>query len=318
MKTFKRSLETERLITYSKQVFEIELQERLNLTKVTAPLFVSENSGLNDNLNGIEKPVSFKLGGQSHEIVHSLAKWKRWYLGHLDAQTGEGIVTDMKAIRADEELSPIHSHLVDQWDWERVITKEDRTLDTLIAHGTAVYESLKATDIKVSQKMDLESKLPIELKIMHTEDLYKEYPKLSSKDREHAITKAYGAVLLIGIGDKLSCGEVHDFRAPDYDDWTTKDVSGKPGMNADILVWDETRKMSLEISSMGVRVDEKALAHQLKITGQDKRKGLPFHKALLKGELPYTIGGGIGQSRVAMFVNKTAEISTVQPIFDTY
>lgn len=318
MKTFKRSLETERLITYSKQVFEIELQERLNLTKVTAPLFVSENSGLNDNLNGIEKPVSFKLGGQSHEIVHSLAKWKRWYLGQLDAQTGEGIVTDMKAIRADEELSPIHSHLVDQWDWEKVITKEDRTLDTLIAHGTAVYESLKATDIKVSQKMDLESKLPIELKIMHTEDLYKEYPKLSSKDREHAITKTYGAVLLIGIGDKLSCGEVHDFRAPDYDDWTTKDVSGKPGMNADILVWDETRKMSLEISSMGVRVDEKALAHQLKITGQDKRKGLPFHKALLKGELPYTIGGGIGQSRVAMFVNKTAEISTVQPIFDTY
>ncbi len=318
MKTFKRSLETERLITYSKQVFEIELQERLNLTKVTAPLFVSENSGLNDNLNGIEKPVSFKLGGQSHEIVHSLAKWKRWYLGQLDAQTGEGIVTDMKAIRADEELSPIHSHLVDQWDWEKVITKEDRTLDTLIAHGTAVYESLKATDIKVSQKMDLESKLPTELKIMHTEDLYKEYPKLSSKDREHAITKTYGAVLLIGIGDKLSCGEVHDFRAPDYDDWTTKDVFGKPGMNADILVWDETRKMSLEISSMGVRVDEKALAHQLKITGQDKRKELPFHEALLKGELPYTIGGGIGQSRVVMFVNKTSEISTVQPIFDTY
>ena len=166
--------------------------------------------------------------------------------------------------------------------------------------------------------MDSESKLPTKLKIMHTEDLYKEYPKLSSKDREHAITKTYGAVLLIGIGDKLSCGEVHDFRAPDYDDWTTKDVSGKPGMNADILVWDETRKMSLEISSMGVRVDEKALAHQLKITGQDKRLGLPFHKALLKGELPYTIGGGIGQSRVAMFVNKTAEISTVQPIFDTY
>lgn len=318
MKTFKRSLETERLITYSKQVFEIELQERLNLTKVTAPLFVSENSGLNDNLNGIEKPVSFKLGGQSHEIVHSLAKWKRWYLGQLDAQTGEGIVTDMKAIRADEELSPIHSHLVDQWDWEKVITKEDRTLDTLIAHGTAVYESLKATDIKVSQEMGLESKLPIELKIMHTEDLYKEFPKLSSKEREHAITKTYGAVLLIGIGDKLSCGEVHDFRAPDYDDWTTKDVSGKPGMNADILVWDETRKMSLEISSMGVRVDEKALAHQLKITGQDKRKELPFHTALLKGELPYTIGGGIGQSRVVMFVNKTAEISTVQPIFDTY
>jgi aspartate--ammonia ligase len=318
MKTLKRSLESERLITYSKHVFESELQKRLNLTKVNAPLFVSQNSGLNDNLNGIEKPVSFKLGGKSHEVVHSLAKWKRWYLGQLKAQIGEGIVTDMKAIRADEELSPIHSHLVDQWDWEKVITKEDRTLDTLIAHGKAVYDSLKATDIKMSNKIHSKSKLPTDLKIIHTEDLYKEYPKLSPKEREHAITKSHGAVLLIGIGDKLSSGIAHDFRAPDYDDWTTKDRSGKPGMNADILIWDETRKMSLEISSMGVRVDEEVLAHQLKITGQDKRKELPFHKALLKGELPYTIGGGIGQSRVAMFVNKTAEISTVQPIFDAY
>jgi aspartate--ammonia ligase len=316
MKTFKRSLESERLITYSKQVFESELLHRLNLTKVNAPLFVSHNSGLNDNLNGVEKPVSFKLSGEHHEIVHSLAKWKRWYLGQLDAQIGEGIVTDMKAIRADEILSPIHSHLVDQWDWEKVITKEDRTIETLIAHGIAVYDALRATDFIVSEKRDAISILPKRLKVIHTEDLYKKYPKLTPKEREHAIAKAHGAVLLIGIGDKLSSGTVHDFRAPDYDDWTTKDQYGKPGINADVLVWDDTSKKSLEISSMGVRVDEKALVHQLKLTGQENRKLLPFHSALLKGELPYTIGGGIGQSRVVMFVNKTAEISTVQPIFE--
>ena len=318
MKTFKRSLESERLVTYSKELFEAELQQRLNLTKVNAPLFVSQNSGLNDNLNGVEKPVTFKLGDEPHEIVHSLAKWKRWYLGQLGAQTGEGIVTDMKAIRADEVVSPIHSHLVDQWDWEKVITKEERTIETLISHATAVYDALKVTDAIVSKKTGAVSSLPEKIKVIHTEDLYKKHPELSPKEREHAIAKAYGAVLLIGIGDKLSCGDVHDFRAPDYDDWSTQDAQGKPGINADVLVWDETRKKSLEISSMGVRVDEKALAHQLRLTGQENRQTLPFHKALLNGELPYTIGGGIGQSRVVMFVNKTAEISTVQPIFDTY
>lgn len=316
MKPFKRTLETEYLITYSKQLFEAELQNRLNLTKVSAPLFVSQSSGLNDNLNGIETPVSFTLNGKSHEIVHSLAKWKRWYLGQLKAEIGEGIVTDMKAIRADEVLSPIHSHFVDQWDWEKVIAKKDRTTHTLIEHGTAVYEALKATDIKMSEKLKKTSKLPESIKVIHTEDLYKTYPRLSAKEREHMISKKYGAVLLIGIGDKLSSGEVHDFRAPDYDDWTTKDAQGKPGVNADVLVWDEIRQKSLEISSMGVRVDEKALERQLKITGQDERRKLPFHRALLNGDLPYTIGGGIGQSRVVMFLSKTAEISTVQPIFE--
>lgn len=318
MKTFKRSLESERLITASKQYFETELQHRLNLTKVNAPLYVSSDSGLNDNLNGIERPVSFELGGKSHEIVHSLAKWKRWYLGQLDVQKGEGIVTDMKAIRADEELSEIHSYLVDQWDWEKVIAKEDRTLDTLVAHGTAVYDALKATDAMISEKTKKASQLPKTVKVLHTEDLYTMYPTLTAKEREHAIAEKFGAVLLVGIGNKLSSGEAHDLRAPDYDDWTTKDAQGRPGINADLLVWDDARKKSLEISSMGVRVDEKALAHQLKITGQEKRKELPFHSALLKGQLPYTIGGGIGQSRVVMFVNKTTEISTVQPIFASY
>ena len=313
MSIVKRSLESERLITVSKHIFETELKKRLNLTKVNAPLFVSGRSGLNDNLNGIEKPVSFELGGVTHEIVHSLAKWKRWYLGELNAKVGEGIVTDMKAIRADEELSNIHSHLVDQWDWEKVITKEERTIDTLVAHGIAVFEALKVTENTMSIKS-----LPNELKVIHTEDLYQQYPILTSKEREHAITKEFGAVLLLGIGDKLTHGEVHDFRAPDYDDWTTKDENGRPGINADLLVWDELRGKSLEISSMGVRVDEEALAHQLLITGQKKRRELPFHTALLKGELPYTIGGGIGQSRVVMFVTKKEEISSVQPIFEAY
>lgn len=318
MSTIKRSLESERLITSSKQVFETELKKRLNLTKVNAPLFVSERSGLNDNLNGVERPVAFQLGGVDHEIVHSLAKWKRWYLGELSAQHGEGIVTDMKAIRADEELSNIHSHLVDQWDWEKVITKEERTIDTLVAHGTAVFEALKATDDVISEKIGVGSKLPEAVKVLHTEDLYQMHPELTAKEREHSIAKEFGAVLLIGIGDKLSNGEEHDLRAPDYDDWTTKNEKGQPGINADLLVWDELRGKSLEISSMGVRVDEKALEHQLKITGQEKRKELPYHQSLLKGELPYTIGGGIGQSRVAMFVNKRDEISTVQPIFEAY
>lgn len=317
MRTLERSLETERLITYSKDIFEKELQQRLNLTKVNAPLFVSQSSGLNDNLNGVEKPVTFILGTQTHEIVHSLAKWKRWYLGMLRVEVGEGIVTDMKAIRADEQLSAIHSHLVDQWDWEKVITKEQRSLQTLVEHGTAVYEALRVTDLKISDKTGIKSVLPNKLKAIHTEELYEIYPHLTAKEREHAITETFGAVLLIGIGDKLSSGDVHDHRAPDYDDWTTTTEFGYAGLNADLLVWDDVRKKSLEISSMGIRVDESALAHQLQILGEEKRCELPFHKALLNGELPYTIGGGIGQSRVVMFVTKTAEISTVQPIFET-
>lgn len=318
MKARVRSLESERLITASKQFFENELMERLNLTKVNAPLFVSKNSGLNDNLNGVERPVTFDLGGVSHEIVHSLAKWKRWYLGVLKATQGEGIVTDMKAIRADEELSTIHSYLVDQWDWEKVITKSERGLECLIAHATAVYDALKATDAMVAKIKKRQSTLPEKLTVLHTEELLSEFPELSSKEREHAIAKKHGAVLLIGIGGKLSSGEAHDLRAPDYDDWTTVSEKGYAGLNADVIVWDETRQKSLEISSMGVRVDETALQHQLKLTGQEHRKEFPFHKALLNGELPYTIGGGIGQSRVVMFVNKKAEISTVQPIFAAY
>lgn len=314
-KTISRSLAKESLIDEAKSVFEKELKSRLNLTKVNAPLFVAKNSGLNDDLNGIEKPVSFLLGGIEHEVVHSLAKWKRWYLGEMDVEEGKGLVTDMRAIRADEELSDIHSHLVDQWDWEKVIAKEDRTTSTLVKHGRLVYEALRTTESIIASKSDSVPTLPSDLTVICTEDLFHMYPDVEPKEREHRAAKQFGAILLIGIGGKLSSGEPHDLRAPDYDDWSTKDEFGRPGINADIIVWDSVRGLSLEISSMGVRVDESALRVQLKELGKEDRIELPFHKALLEGKLPYTIGGGIGQSRVVMFVTKEKEITSVQPVF---
>ena len=309
-----RSLAFESLLNDTRQLFETELKDRLNVVKINAPLFVAKNSGLNDDLNGVEHAISFQLGGEMFEIVHSLAKWKRWYLGELDVQPGKGIVTDMTAIRADEELSPIHSHLVDQWDWEKVITREERTLDTLIEHGALVYDALKYTERKIALRRGEFPTLPEELKVLHTEELLQLYPDLSSKEREHTIAELHGAVLLIGIGGTLSSGEVHDLRAPDYDDWSTTDEQGRPGLNADLIVWDSVRKKSLEISSMGIRVDEEALVAQLDILDKNERTALPFHQALLNNELPYTIGGGIGQSRVVMFVNKKGDIKEVQPL----
>lgn len=309
----KRTLEWEALVVESKRFFEDCLIEELNLQKVGAPLFVSKNSGLNDDLNGVERPVSFQLGGEEHQIVHSLAKWKRWYLGELEVESGRGIVTDMKAIRADEELSPIHSHLVDQWDWEKVISRDDRTIATLIDHGRKVYDALLKTEEYISSKLDKESRLPYSLNIIHAEDLLDDFPGLSSKDREHAAAKKYGAVLLIGIGGTLINGKRHDLRAPDYDDWSTPDKYGRKGLNADLIIWDSTRGKSIEISSMGIRVDEKTLKLQLEELGEEDRIKLPYHMALLEGKLPYTIGGGIGQSRVAMFVTRSSEIKDVQP-----
>ena len=295
-----------------KAVFEKELKARLSLIKVASPLFVARNSGLNDDLNGIEKAVSFQLNNEEQQIVHSLAKWKRWYLKEIKAPIGKGIVTDMLAIRADEVLSPIHSHLVDQWDWEKPILKENRTLKTLINYGADVFEALKATEEYYARIEDVTTTLPKQLKVIHTENLLKQFPELTPKEREHAITKKFGAILLIGVGGKLSNGERHDLRAPDYDDWTTKDEFGRPGLNADLLVWDTIRKSSLEISSMGVRVCEEVLVKQLKELEKEDRLSLPFHKDVLAGKLPYTIGGGIGQSRVAMFVTKRKDIKEVQ------
>lgn len=313
MKESKRTLEWEALVVESKRFFEECLKEELNLQKVGAPLFVSKNSGLNDDLNGIERPVSFELEKEEYQIVHSLAKWKRWYLGELDVPAGKGIVTDMKAIRADEELSPIHSHLVDQWDWEKVISKESRTISTLIDQGQKVYDALLKTEEFIAQKLDQESRLPYSLSIIHAEDLLDDFPSLSSKEREHAAAKKYGAVLLIGIGGTLINGKRHDLRAPDYDDWSTQDKYGRKGLNADLIVWDSIREKSLEISSMGIRVDEKVLRTQLKELGKEERLNLPFHQLLVKGKLPYTIGGGIGQSRVAMYVTRSSKIEEVQP-----
>ena len=312
----KRSLETELLISSVKERFERELSKKLNLTKVNPPLYLSKDSGLNDNLNGIERAVSFVLQDKEHQIVHSLAKWKRWYLGKLDAKIGQGIVTNMIAIRADEILSDIHSNLVDQWDWEKVIKKDDRTISTLLQYGAAVFEALKKTEIIICKGLSRQPSLPERLTIIHAEALLQKYPDQSPKEREHLIAKEYGAVLLIGIGGKLSHGEAHDLRAPDYDDWTTKDEYGRPGLNADLIIWNPATKKSMEISSMGVRVDETTMFQQLKERKALERTTLPFHDAVLKGKLPYTIGGGIGQSRVVMFITGEENIADVQPIFD--
>lgn len=306
-----RTLTQEKRINTTKLTFENALMENLNLTKVRAPLFVSAQSGLNDNLNGTERPVTFLLNNTSHEVVHSLAKWKRWYLGEVKAQIGEGIVTDMHAIRADEELSDIHSNLVDQWDWEKVIAKSERSLTTLIEHGKQVYAAVKQTRSNLNGGiLDLSE----ELMVIHTQDLLEQYPDLTAKEREHTITKKYGAVFLIGIGGELSNGEAHDLRAPDYDDWTTENTVGYKGLNADILVWDTTRNKSLELSSMGIRVDKAALKKQLDIRGLSEKDLKPYHYALLNEELPFTIGGGIGQSRMFMFINQIPDIALVQPL----
>lgn len=309
----KRTLAQEERIESIKVIFEQELKTNLSLTKVNAPLFVPTNSGLNDNLNGIEKAVSFNLSGEEHQVVHSLAKWKRWYLGEIEVPKGKGILANMIAIRADETLSPIHSHLVDQWDWEKVIDKTERNTHTLIKHGERVFSALKFTQEQLT--LNLGTNLPDDFTVIHSEDLLQQYPKLTPKEREHKIAEKHGAVFLIGIGGKLSNGEPHDFRAPDYDDWMTLDDNGKPGLNADLLVWDSSRKMSLEISSMGIRVDKIALEKQLKALDAEERLQLPFHQKLVKGELPYTIGGGIGQSRVSMFISKHSDIKDVQAIY---
>lgn len=306
-----RTLVQEKRINTTKQNFESALMDHLNLTKVRAPLFVSAQSGLNDNLNGTERPVTFMLNNKPHEVVHSLAKWKRWYLGEVKAQIGEGIVTDMHAIRADEELSDIHSNLVDQWDWEKVISKSERNISTLIQHGKLVYEAVKQTKSKL---YDGVLNLPKELTVIHTQDLLEEYPDLTAKEREHIIAEKHGAILLIGIGGELSNGKAHDLRAPDYDDWTTKSKVGYKGLNADIIVWDTTRNKSLELSSMGIRVDKNALLKQLNIRGLYEKDLKPYHHALLNEELPYTIGGGIGQSRMFMFINQIPDITLVQPL----
>ncbi|MDD6466939.1 MAG: aspartate--ammonia ligase [Erysipelotrichaceae bacterium] len=297
---------TELAIKHVKDFFERELTVQLNLVRVSAPLFVSPQSGLNDNLNGVEQPVSFEITQQDYqkaEIVHSLAKWKRYALGRYGFQNNEGLYTDMNAIRKDEKVDNIHSIYVDQWDWEKIIRYEDRNIDTLKRTVRSVYEALKVTEKYVANKYGIEPILPNEIFFVTTQQLEDRYPNDDPKQREYKIAKEMKAVFVMQIGDQLRSGQKHDGRAPDYDDWK---------LNGDIIVYYPVLDIALELSSMGIRVDEKALYEQLEKSNCLDRLKLPFQKALMNKELPYTIGGGIGQSRICMFYLRKAHIGEVQ------
>ncbi len=308
--------QTEQAIKLIKDFFQMNLASELRLRRVTAPLFVKKGTGINDDLNGIERPVSFPmkdLNEQIAEIVQSLAKWKRLALAELDIHPGFGIYTDMNAIRPDEELTNMHSLYVDQWDWERAITAEQRNIDFLKYVVKKIYASLVRTEFLVSENfLDIEPELPENITFIHTEDLAAEYPDLTPFERENEVAKKYGAVFIIGIGGELPTGEIHDGRAPDYDDWNTKTTEGHRGLNGDIIVWNNILKRSFEISSMGIRVDKNSLMEQLKIRGAKERMDLMWHKKLLEGELPLSIGGGIGQSRLCMYFLRKAHIGEIQ------
>lgn len=307
-------IETEIAIKKVKDFFENKLAEALNLTRVSAPLFLENSSGLNDNLNGIERPVSFDMlaiENSNIEIVHSLAKWKRFALHRYKFEAGSGLYTDMNAIRRDEELDNIHSIYVDQWDWEKVITKEDRNIDTLKDTVRKIFSVFKSTEDFVSREYpSIEKILPEDITFVTSQELEDMYPSLTSKERENAITKKHKAVFILGIGDELNSGEKHDGRSPDYDDWK---------LNGDILFYDPLFDSAIELSSMGIRVDKEALEYQLQKSGCEDRRNLPFHKALLEEKLPLTMGGGIGQSRICMFFLRKAHIGEVQAsIWDEY
>ena len=307
---------TEKAIKFVKDFFQENLSAELRLRRVTAPLFVLKGTGVNDDLNGVERPVSFpvkEFGDQQAEVVQSLAKWKRMMLAKYGIPVGYGIYTDMNAIRADEELSNIHSLYVDQWDWEKVITSDQRTLVYLKKVVCQIYSVLLRTEFMVYENYPkLKPSLPEEITFIHAEELAERYPDLTSKEREDEAAKEYGAVFIIGIGGTMANGEAHDGRAPDYDDWSTPNSEGYKGLNGDIIVWNDVLKRSFELSSMGIRVDKKALEKQLKLSGAEDRKQLLFHKKLLKGELPLSIGGGIGQSRLCMYFLRKAHIGEVQ------
>lgn len=309
--------QTEVGIKQIKEFFQQNLSSELRLRRVTAPLFVLKGTGINDDLSGVERAVTFPikdLGDAKAEVVHSLAKWKRLTLAEYGIGPGYGIYTDMNAIRADEKLGNLHSLYVDQWDWERSITPEQRSVDFLKQIVTRIYSSMRRTEYMVCEMYpQIKSFLPHDIQFIHSEELLQMYPGLTPKEREHAITKKYGAVFIIGIGCKLSNGEVHDMRAPDYDDYTTIDPqTGLPGLNGDLLVWDEVLDRSVELSSMGIRVNKEALLKQLELSGLEERKELYFHKRLLDDTLPLSIGGGIGQSRLCMLYLQKAHIGEIQ------
>ncbi|WP_432407725.1 aspartate--ammonia ligase [Wukongibacter sp. M2B1] len=300
-------IDTEIGIKKIKDFFQGSLSTKLDLTRVSAPLFVRPETGLNDDLNGIERPVAFDvlgIGGKEVQVVHSLAKWKRMALAKYGFEMGKGLYTDMDAIRRDEELDNLHSIYVDQWDWEKIIAKEERTEETLRSIVEKIYSAFKATEEEIcSIYSQLEKQLPEEIFFITSQELEDRYPELTPKQREDAIAKEKGAVFVMQIGGELESGIKHDGRAPDYDDWT---------LNGDILFWYPILEMAFEVSSMGIRVDEKALERQLKLADCEERKEFSFHRDLLDGKLPYTVGGGIGQSRMCMFFLQKAHIGEVQ------
>lgn len=299
--------QTQEAIKYIRDTFQKEFGREMNLERISAPLFVEKSSGLNDNLNGVERPVAFDIAGipgEEVEVVHSLAKWKRMALKKYDFGIGEGLYTNMNAIRRDEELDNLHSCYVDQWDWEKVIAKEDRTMETLMETVKHIFKIIKHMQHEVWYKYPQAVKhLPKDIYFITAQELEDKYPDKTPKERENLITREHGCVFLMQIGDKLAGGEPHDGRAPDYDDWS---------LNGDILFWFDNLNCALEISSMGIRVDEKALDEQLKKAGCEDRRSLPYHKMLLEGQLPYTIGGGIGQSRLCMLLLDRAHVGEVQ------
>lgn len=308
--------ETEQGIKVIKDFFQDNLATALRLRRVTGPLFVRCGLGLNDDLSGTERPVSFlvkDLGDAKAEVVHSLAKWKRLTLAEQEVKAGYGIYTDMNAIRADEELGNLHSLYVDQWDWERVILPEERNIDFLRYIVNCIYTSLLRTEFLVCERFpQLTPTLPDSLTFIHAEELRQRYPNLTPKEREHAICKEHKAVFIIGIGGKLGNGTPHDLRAPDYDDYSTITSTGHAGLNGDLLVWNNVLERSMELSSMGIRVDHKALLSQLHDSGKEERLQLYFHRQLVEGNLPLSVGGGIGQSRLCMYYLHKAHIGEIQ------
>lgn len=307
---------TEKAIKTVKDMFQLNLSAQLSLLRVTAPMIVLSGTGINDDLNGVERPVSFPVKSMNDhraEVVHSLAKWKRLKLYELGTEPGRGIYTDMNALRPDEDLDNIHSIYVDQWDWERVIRREDRTLDFLKSTVRRIYEAIKVTENRIYVEYpQIEPILPDDIYFIHSEQLLQMYPDLSPKQRENAIVREHRAVFIIGIGGELSDGTLHDSRAADYDDWSTPNSDGYYGLNGDILLWNPVLESAFEVSSMGIRVDEAALKRQLALRAEQAKSQLYFHSKLLRGELPCTIGGGIGQSRLCMWLLRKAHIGEIQ------
>jgi aspartate--ammonia ligase len=308
--------QTEKAILLVKDIFQQNLSSELRLRRVTAPLFVLKGTGVNDDLNGVERKVSFEIKdmkGAVAEVVNSLAKWKRLALADYKIKHGYGIYTDMNAVRPDEVLDNIHSLYVDQWDWERVISEDERNLDFLKIIVQKIYEVIKRTEFVIYEHYNrIEPILPEKISFVHSEELLAEYPGLTPREREIEASKKYGAIFVIGIGAELEDGKPHDGRAPDYDDWITPTIKDYKGLNGDIILWNPVIESAFEISSMGIRVNRDSLLRQLEITGTMERNDLMFHKRLLSGELPLCIGGGLGQSRICMFYLRKAHIGEIQ------